>query len=60
MIVNNKKERTCRIAGISVVADHNVKIKESKKKYLSRKLKKTMKYESDGDNSCIWCTRNNS
>ena len=45
------------------LADHRVKLKESKKrdKYLdlAKELKKTMEHENDGDTNCDWCTQYN-
>ena len=57
VIVNYKKERTCRIVDLAVQADHSVKLKESgkKDKYLdlaSELKKKTVWHESDGDTNC--------
>ena len=49
--------------GFAVPSDHWVKLKESEKRdeylNLARELKKAMKYESDGDTNCNWCTWNN-
>ena len=46
VIVNKKKERTCRIVDFSVPADHRIKLKENKKKDkyldLARELKKKL------------------
>ena len=62
MIVN-KKKRTCRIVDFAVPADHEVKLKESKKrdKYLdlARELKKetTIEHESDDVTNCNWRAR---
>ena len=46
----------------AVSAGHTVKTKENEKrnKYLdlTRELKKTMEYGSNGDTTCNWCTRN--
>ena len=43
----------------TILADHRVKLKESKKKDkyldLARELKKNMKHENDGDTNCNWC-----
>ena len=62
-----QRERNCRIVDFVVLADHQVKLKESEKrdKYqdLARKLKKKKKkkknleHESDGDTSCDLHTR---
>ena len=44
----------------TILADHRVKIKENKNKYLedsARELKSS--YEGDGDTTCKWCTWNN-
>ena len=47
----------------AVLIENRVKIKESVKweKYHdhARKLKTTMKHESNGDTNCSWCTLNN-
>ena len=54
-----KKTGTCRIMNFAV---HRVKLKEIEKMNiwtLLKKLKKTMKHESDGDTNFDWCTWNN-
>ena len=55
-----KKKRTCWIADFVVLADHRVKLKESKKKDkyldLARELKKTVEHESDDYTNCNWCS----
>ena len=57
---STKKKRTSQIAVLAVLADHRVKLKESKNKDkyldLAIELKKTMEHESDGDANCNWCT----
>ena len=59
MIVN-KKKRTSQIVDFAVLADHRVKLKESKKKdkYLdfARALKKTVEHENSRDINCNWCS----
>ena len=61
-ILNNKKERTCKILDVVVQADHIVKLKESEKrdKYLdlARELKKTVEHECDVYTNCNWCSWN--
>ena len=46
----------------AVLADHSVKIKESKKKNkyldLAREIKKVIEYKGDGDTDYNWCTWN--
>ena len=60
-----KKKRTCRIVEFAIPADLRVKLKDSEKrdKYLEfvrEEKKTTMEHEGDYDNSCNWCTWNNS
>ena len=57
LIINNKKERTCRIVDFAVLADHKVKSENAKSKYLdpARELK-TVVHESEDYSSCNWCS----
>ena len=58
VVIINQNKKTCRIVDFAVSTDYRVKIKKSKKgdKYwdLSRKLKKAVEHEGNGDTNCNW------
>ena len=43
IIINNKKERTCKIVVFTVPADHGIKLREKEKKDKYRDLAKELK-----------------
>ena len=60
MLINQKKDRTCRQVNFAIPADHKGKIKESEKidKYLdlAEELKVLVEYVDNCDTSCSWYT----
>ena len=60
IVKKKKKKRICWIVDFAIPSNHRVKLKESEKtdKYLdlARETEKTIKYESDSDTECNWCT----
>ena len=56
-----KKKRTYQTVGFAVLADPNVKQRESENRdnflHLARELKKYMEHKRDRDIDCNWCAQ---
>ena len=59
IIKKKKKKENLQNCGLTVPADHRIKLKESEKKfkYLDQGIEKTVEHEGDDYTNCDWCIR---